>query len=269
MDSVLNDLDFSTSDATEYDACDAFIGLAKYNVCNCRAIHPIDYRKCCWFPIWIMFRLLTGLSFFELWNIFSQYAKHIFPSMQKYLNIFSPVCKMYLPQYAKYIFPNIQYIFSPTFQFSCLLCCRELGTGHAKNRMNFRKGSNPPLTPNPRPSEWSLFLDIMCMHFILSGPHTYMHMQTYPLLKICIIIFWKWGWGWKAVWNFSENSSNLVAWSFPFICSIYETVANVPESCVWWRADFQSGSRVELWNRKVGKSLKIGKILLRGCSKCT
>ena len=28
MEVVLNDLDFSTSNATEYDTCDAFIGLA-------------------------------------------------------------------------------------------------------------------------------------------------------------------------------------------------------------------------------------------------
>ena len=42
-------------------------------------------------------------------------------------------------------------------------------------RMNFRKGSKRPFTPNPRPSEWSLSLEIMCMHFILSGHHTSSH----------------------------------------------------------------------------------------------
>ena len=29
--------------------------------------------------------------------------------------------------------------------------------------------------PHPPPLEWSLSLEIMCMHFILSGPHTYLH----------------------------------------------------------------------------------------------
>ena len=42
-------------------------------------------------------------------------------------------------------------------------------------RMNFRKGSKRPLTPNPRPSEWSLYLEIMCTHFILYGPRTSFH----------------------------------------------------------------------------------------------
>ena len=44
-------------------------------------------------------------------------------------------------------------------------------------RMNFRKGSKRPLTPNPRPLEWSLSLEIVCMHFILSGPHTSLHIS--------------------------------------------------------------------------------------------
>ena len=29
--------------------------------------------------------------------------------------------------------------------------------------------------PHPHPSEWSLSLEIMCMHFILSGPRTSLH----------------------------------------------------------------------------------------------
>ena len=29
--------------------------------------------------------------------------------------------------------------------------------------------------PYPRPSEWFLSLEIICMHLILSGPHTYFH----------------------------------------------------------------------------------------------
>ena len=43
------------------------------------------------------------------------------------------------------------------------------------NQMNFRKGSKQPLTPTPCPSEWSLSLEIVYMHFILSGPHTSLH----------------------------------------------------------------------------------------------
>ena len=43
------------------------------------------------------------------------------------------------------------------------------------NRMNFRKGSKRQLTPTPHPSEWSPSLEIMCMHFILSGPRTSLH----------------------------------------------------------------------------------------------
>ena len=76
MDFVLHYLDFSTFNTIEYDTCDAFIGLAmSVSVTE----EPIDYRKRCWFPIWIMFRLLTGLSFFELWNIFSPVCKIYFP----------------------------------------------------------------------------------------------------------------------------------------------------------------------------------------------
>ena len=41
--------------------------------------------------------------------------------------------------------------------------------------MNFRKGSKRQLTPTLHPSEWSLSLEIMCMHFILSGPRTSLH----------------------------------------------------------------------------------------------
>ena len=39
--------------------------------------------------------------------------------------------------------------------------------------MNFWKGSKRLLTPTPRPSEWSLSLEIM--HFLLSGPRTSFH----------------------------------------------------------------------------------------------
>ena len=43
------------------------------------------------------------------------------------------------------------------------------------NWMNFRKGSKRQLTPTPHPKEWSLSLEIMCMHLILSGHHTSLH----------------------------------------------------------------------------------------------
>ena len=44
--------------------------------------------------------------------------------------------------------------------------------------------------PNPRPSEWSLSLEIMCMYFILSGPHTHLHKCKHiwcrQFWKLCI-----------------------------------------------------------------------------------
>ena len=63
---------------------------------------------------------------------------------------------------------------------------------------------------------------IMCMYFILSGPHTYLHMvpATFEgfvaIIKICNIIFRKRGGGGsKAIWNFSEKTSVLVGSSVP------------------------------------------------------
>ena len=47
--------------------------------------------------------------------------------------------------------------------------------GIEKKRKIFWKGSKRPSTPTPRPSEWSLSLEIICMHFILSGPRTSLH----------------------------------------------------------------------------------------------
>ena len=56
----------------------------------------------------------------------------------------------------------------------------------------------------------------MCMHFSLSGHHTSSHICNHIYhKKMCNIIFRKWRGGWKAVWNFSENSSDLVAGPFP------------------------------------------------------
>ena len=62
-----------------------------------------------------------------------------------------------------------------------------------------------------------LSLEIMCTHFILSGPHTSLHIcnhihykkklqYNFPKMR---------GGGWKAVWNSFENSSDLVAPPFP------------------------------------------------------
>ena len=45
--------------------------------------------------------------------------------------------------------------------------------------LNFWKGSNQPVTPTPRRSEWSLSLEILCMYFILSGHHTYLHISNH------------------------------------------------------------------------------------------
>ena len=52
--------------------------------------------------------------------------------------------------------------------------------------MNFRKGSKRQLTP----------MEIMCMHFILSGHHTSSHKCNHIYhKKICNISFQKWGVG--------------------------------------------------------------------------
>ena len=83
--------------------------------------------------------------------------------------------------------------------------------------MNFRKGSNRKLTTTLHPSEWSLSLEIMCMHFILSGHHTSLPICNHiyhSFYQICDIIFQKWG-GVEGLLNFSENSSVLVAVPFP------------------------------------------------------
>ena len=51
----------------------------------------------------------------------------------------------------------------------------------------------------PRTSEWSPSLEILCMHSIQSDPYTSLHICIYE------------GGGVKAVWNLSKNSSDLVA----------------------------------------------------------
>ena len=71
-------------------------------------------------------------------------------------------------------------------------------------------------------AEWSLSLEIMCLYFILSGPHTYLHIGNHicivlPIfLRLCILYitfatqFSENEGGLKAVLNCSENSSVLV-----------------------------------------------------------
>ena len=45
------------------------------------------------------------------------------------------------------------------------------------------------------------------------------------------------------VWGCSLLMFGHLTWPFLYMC-VYDSVANVPESWVWLRADFQSGSRV-------------------------
>ena len=47
------------------------------------------------------------------------------------------------------------------------------GTGHATNSDEFSERSQTAVDPHP--SEWSLSLEIIYMHFILSGPRTSLH----------------------------------------------------------------------------------------------
>ena len=53
--------------------------------------------------------------------------------------------------------------------------------------MIFWKGSKWQLTPTPHPSEWSLSQEFLCIHFILSSHHTYLHICVY--MHICIYIY--------------------------------------------------------------------------------
>ena len=80
--------------------------------------------------------------------------------------------------------------------------------------MNFRKGCKRQLTPTLQPSEWSLSLEIMCMHFILSGPPTSLHICNHIHYKKKLqhnFPKMRGGGGSKAVWNFSEILSAFVA----------------------------------------------------------
>ena len=50
-----------------------------------------------------------------------------------------------------------------------------LGTGHATKSDEFSEWFQTAVDPHPHPSEWSLSLELMCMHFILSDHHTSLH----------------------------------------------------------------------------------------------
>ena len=71
--------------------------------------------------------------------------------------------------------------------------------------MNFRKGSKWPLTPALHPSELPLSLEIMCMHFMLSGPRTSLHIFDHIQCKRFATLFSENEGGSKGVWNFSEK----------------------------------------------------------------
>ena len=61
-----------------------------------------------------------------------------------------------------------------------------------------------------------LYLEIMCMHFILSSHHISSHICNHICHKKLQCNFPKIrGLGSKAVWNFSKDSSDLVAVPFP------------------------------------------------------
>ena len=63
----------------------------------------------------------------------------------------------------------------------------------------------------PHPSEWSLSLEIMYMHFILSGPRASLHIVDHIHYKeFATLLSENERAGLKAVWNFSKNSSDLV-----------------------------------------------------------
>ena len=61
-----------------------------------------------------------------------------------------------------------------------------------------------------------LYLEIMCMHFILTSHHISSHICNHICQNnFCNNISKNEGGGSKAVWNFSKNSSDLVAGTFP------------------------------------------------------
>ena len=77
--------------------------------------------------------------------------------------------------------------------------------------MNFRKGSK-----RPNPSEWSLSLEIMCWHFILSCHHTFSHICNHICHKKCNITFQKWGGGVKGRLEFFQKFIRFGSGILPF-----------------------------------------------------
>ena len=78
------------------------------------------------------------------------------------------------------------------------------------NRMNFYNNSKRPLTPPPL-----IFGKLCCKYFHKTS-------EKSPFIKVQTLQYkfldWKWP---PPLWNFSENSSNLVAPPFPYKCTIY------------------------------------------------
>ena len=93
-----------------------------------------------------------------------------------------------------------------------------MGTVALPNRMNFRKGSKRQLTPNPTPQNGPyLWKSCACISYYLAiiPPCIY---ATISIIKKLQFNFPKMGGRGgrsKAVWNFSENLSDLVAGPFP------------------------------------------------------
>ena len=70
--------------------------------------------------------------------------------------------------------------------------------------------------PPPAPQKVPIFGNHVYAFHTIWPPYLLAYIWPHPLLKICNIIFRKWGGrGLKAVWNFSEHSSNLWQPSFP------------------------------------------------------
>ena len=57
----------------------------------------------------------------------------------------------------------------------CLFVKLFQGKGQGTTTDEFSEMFQTAVDPNPRPLEWFLSLEIMCMHLILSAPHTYFH----------------------------------------------------------------------------------------------
>ena len=97
-------------------------------------------------------------------------------------------------------------------------------------QMNFRESIKRPLTPTPCPLEWPLSLEIMCMYFILSGPHTYIY------ATICGAINF-----WRLCIQFKKLLHNFPKWwgavkgSLDFFLKIYP----------FWYPDLGGGSLVD------------------------